>query len=120
MKETEQLSGKKLEEAFVRSAYREVIGGVDGPLVAVIADGKVAVFADKANPPEILICDISGDEALAVFGILQKYGASFETDLQHSAQVRCTIVDTVAVGENYLIAGMRAYVMYAASKKLKV
>lgn len=119
MKETEQLSGKELEEAFVRSAYGEVIGGVDGPLVALVADGTVAVFADKANPPEILICDISGDEALAVFGILQKHGASFEADPHHSAQVRCSIFDTVAVGESYLIAGMRAFVMYAASRKLK-
>ena len=118
-RETEQLSGTQLEEAFIRSAYREVIGGADGPLVAILENGAIAVFADKEEPPQIIICDISGDEALAVFDILQKYGAAFETDLQHPQQVQCRISDTVAVGESYLVAGMRAYVRYAENRRQK-
>lgn len=32
-------------------------------------------------------------------------------------QVRCRIADYVAVGDSYLVAGMRAYVRYAENRK---
>ena len=113
----QQLSGKKLEHAFIRAAYQQVIGGEDGPLVSMVGGGAVAVFADKENPPKIIFCDYSGDEALVAFEMFQDLGAVFEVEHGNTHHVRCKISDITAMGTTYLEAGMRAYILYAEKIK---
>ena len=112
------LKGKQLEHAFIRAAYKRVIGSEnDDLLVSIVASGAIAVFADKEHSPEIVCCDLSGTEALVAFNLFQSAGAGFEIGATNTDSVLCRIHDITAGGRTYLEAGMRAYVMYAERKK---
>lgn len=116
--EIQALTGKQLEHAFIRAAYKRVIGSEDGDfLVSIVPSGAVAVFADKEHSPEIVFCDLSGTEALVAFNLFQDAGAVFEIGATNTHSVHCKIHDVTAAGRTYLEAGMRAFVTYAESKK---
>lgn len=108
--EVVKLQDQALRHVFIRAACVDVLGSEDGPWVSLSAfSHEILVFTEIGQAPKIRILEIAQRDATFVLERLYSAGAEFIID-RRSRQLICTIQGVSATGNNYLEAGMRAYI----------